>query len=709
MKKILLSLICLLFLASAIPASATTNEWYIRNDGGIRGRTGVAATADGLADAPCTAGVTHCAFNEFQYLYNDASYNGVAAGWIIGAGDTVNVRDCQNDDGTLGCRIGELNSSESPKWCVGASSPASCSAGPMPANVTIRGYNYASCSANGLVDRTKVAEIFGGGGVGTVLNLGGANGVTVECIELDRHSGCMNAGQPEFTPSCTATDDTSNNGIATDINTINVTLQDMYIHGFPNRAVIGPIGGAVTCLRCDLFFNAFTGWDFDDGTGDLTHPGTGSPNGTWNFFYSRIIGSGCYEEYPIVHTKFPAAGCYGQDNQGQGDGVGTPAGYCMNVYIDHSIFSWNTQDGLDLGHLDTLAPGQTSCILSVTNSIADANEGGTFKWAAGPTNVTMVNNFSGGRCTRMSAPIEGASPTYNVNLNSFCRAGDNWSLNFYATSHVLMANNTTVTYNPTTFDVKCVDPGSGSTPCAAASWVFRNNITIGYDNPSTYDLGGKGGGPGTFCEAACNETPNPPPVIQQDHNIWYGMNGYSAPAGDITANPALINQPTGSAGSFTEAELDNPTDILLPLNYHPALGSPAIGAGVTYTGQLSTDQAGVTWSSPPPIGALNYVPGVLSSITITAATGSVLVGSTLTETATCSYSDGSYQNCSVTWTDTNGHSSVDSVTGIVTGLSAGTDTITAKISTIQGTATVVVTNPPPFVRMQGIIIQGLVP
>jgi hypothetical protein len=706
-----------LLLLTAMPAFAT--NWYIRADGGIRGRSGVAATADGLADAPCTTGVTHCAFNEFQYLYNDASYNGVAAGWLIGAGDIVNVRDCQNDDGTLGCRIGELNSSESPKWCVGAVSNAACSAGPMPANVTIRGYNYASCSANGLVDRTKVTEIFGGGGVGTVLNLSGANGVLIECIALDRHSGCQLKGLPAFTTSCTTTDDTSTDGVVTNINTINVTMQDMYIHGFPDRAVIGPIGGAFTCLRCDLFFNSFTGWDFDDGTGGGVTPGTGSPNGTWSFLYSRIVGSGCYEEYPIVHTAFPAAGCYGQSNQGQGDGVGTPAGFCMNVYIDHSVFSWNVQDGLDLGHLDTLASGQTSCILSVTNSAADANEGGTFKWAAGPTDVTFVNNFAGGRCTRMMAPIAGASSTYNANLGDFCRSsGDNWSFNFYATSHLLMANNTTVTYNPTTYDVKCVDPGSGSNPCAAGSWIFRNNITLGYSNPNTNNFGGKGP-PGAICETACNDTPNPPPVIVQDHNIWYGMNGYTPPSGDITASPMLVSQPTGNDGTFVESQLDNPTNLYLPMNFNLATGSPAIGAGATYTGIPSTDSAGNAQTVPPVIGALvqggTPPAATLVSIALTPNPFTQTVGgATTTLTCTATMSDSSTTTCAsqgtVTWT-----SSVTSVatvaSGMVTAVGPGVSNITATVAGITSPAdvdTVSETMPFTFMVNGKVILSGRV-
>jgi hypothetical protein len=96
----------------------------------------------------------------------------------------------------------------------------------------------------------------------------------------------------------------------------------------------------------------------------------------------------------------------------------------------------------------------------------------------------------------------------------------------------------------------------------------------------------------------------------------------------------------------------------------------------------------------------------LTTITVTPNPGAVLVGGTLTETATCAYSSGPPATCSVTWADTNAHSSVNSTTGVVTGVSAGTDTITATISSIFGTATVTVSAPPPFYSLQSVQVKG---
>jgi len=186
----------------------------------------------------------------------------------------------------------------------------------------------------------------------------------------------------------------------------------MWIHGHTDRGIIGAIGANVTCLRCNISYNGMAGWDFDDG--NSTPFGT---NASWNFLYSQIEWNGCNQEYPIVDA-IPAISCYSQSTGGYGDGVGTPPGMCLSANINHSSFNYNTQDGLDLGHIDT-----GSCSLTINNSQAIGNNGQTFKWGPNENPVIFTNNFTLANCLRMSLPMPGAPSTYNAHLSDFCRAG----------------------------------------------------------------------------------------------------------------------------------------------------------------------------------------------------------------------------------------------------------------------------------------------
>ena len=97
----------------------------------------------------------------------------------------------------------------------------------------------------------------------------------------------------------------------------------------------------------------------------------------------------------------------------------------------------------------------------------------------------------------------------------------------------------------------------------------------------------------------------------------------------------------------------------------------------------------------------------LSTITVTPAAATVAIGSTQTYNAVCNYSDGiTTSPCTITWTDTAAHSSVNSTTGVVTGVSVGSDTITATFNSVSGTATVTIPSATPFVPFQGAFIQG---
>jgi hypothetical protein len=274
--------------------------------------------------------------------------------------------------------------------------------------------------------------------------------------------------------------------------------------------------------------------------------------------------------------------------------VGTPAGTGLNASIDHSIFRYNTQDGLDLGHVDTGGP----YTLSITNSLAYSNNGGTFKMGGNFGNVIFTNNVAIADCQRMAYPITGTPSTYNTNLSDFCRAQDAIPFDFRQNTQVLIANNTIVSYAPTTFDIACWDaPGFGgnNNGCGGAVLNMFDNIVIGYDNPATYNGGGQVGGPGLFYFQSSIGTMN------RHNNIFYGIgHGFTCPTGytgEECVSPGLVGQPTGNGSTFVQTQLDN-------YNFNLAPGSPATGTGITYTGVPALDYNGVQRPNPPSIGAV---------------------------------------------------------------------------------------------------------
>jgi hypothetical protein len=366
-------------------------------------------------------------------------------------------------------------------------------------------------------------------------------------------------------------DDYATNGITTNTGTHDLLLQDMWIHGFISRGIIGPIGGTVTATRVDIAYNGAAGWDFDDGAA------TPSSNGLLVATNMIIEWNGCNQAYPGTG----AVSCYSQSTGGYGDGIGTPAGTCISNQITNSIFRYNTQDGYDFLHNDT-----GSCPSSVTGSISYGNNGQQFKW--GPANNPMVftNNLAIGNCWRMSQPMTGQPSTYNANLSDFCRASDTVVPGFGKNGTLLMANNTIISYAPTIFDVECAAAG-----CANSTFTFENNIVIGYDNPTTWSTGGQVGGPGLFYYGA--------PIGQtiRSNNIYFGIgHNFKCPTGypnEYCMDPLLVNEPVWSG----ESSLDN-------FNFNLAPGSPAKGTGMSVP-SVTTDYNGEVRTNPPSIGAYN--------------------------------------------------------------------------------------------------------
>jgi hypothetical protein len=567
---------------SSVP-EFTSNTWYVRPDGGPRdspGRraNGLPSICDGKADAAPvgTAQGQHCAFNDYRYLWDDQTYNNDA--WVIAGGDTVILRggpwrvgwdaatcpvDSNGNAITKGCGAGYT-------WATGGAAVQNpiIPAGNASQHTRILGENFASCSA------TNKTQIFGGFGIVTPLDLSGAQFLDVQCLEITRHSNCIWFGSPAVPSGCPGQNpvaDFDSDGIHTNVQTHDVLLQDLWIHGHTGRGIKGPIGsGPVTCERCDIAYNGAAGWDFDDGNGTPNAPGA-----TWNFFDSTIEYSGCNQDYP---DQSHAISCYSQSTAGYGDGVGTPTGTCLNANVNQSIFRFNTQDALDLGHIDT-----GTCALSIANSVAYGNSGGTFKWGPNESPAVLTNNTIVANCLRMSAPIDGQPGSYNAHLGDFCRAEDAVSFNFRQGGTATLTNNTIITYAPTTFDVACWDPS-----CSASRLTASNNIVLGYDNPVTYNLGGKIGGPGLFFFQ------QPIGTVTRANNVYFGVRGCSTGiATEQCADPKFVNEPAFVA----ESSLDGFNTTLQSGSPAAGIGAPSQMVGTPASGGASPPVG----SSPPPV------------------------------------------------------------------------------------------------------------
>jgi hypothetical protein len=550
-----------LFLLGLVWLPASGETWYVRHDGGTRNSANHKGQCDGKADAAYRGSGSnqHCAFNDVRYLWTDGTYTtsggAPAWGWIGAGGDTYLIRGGPWRVGQSGPNAHDSLGLAGDPYGAGAPPPPS---GTPAQHTRILGENYESCGS-----QSKMTQLFGGYGVFQVLALNGAKNVDVQCIELTRHSQCVTYGVPPVPGNCKTDfpiDDYAKNGITTDAGTQGILLQDMWIHGFTSRGIIGPIGGTVTATRVDIAYNAAAGWDFDDGKA------TPNVNGVINLSYVTIEWSGCNQAYPGTG----AISCYSQSSGGYGDGIGTPGGTCLTAHVDHSVFRYNTQDGYDMLHNDT-----GNCSMSITDSASYGNNGSQFKWGSNDSPMIFTNNLVVANCLRLSAPMSGQPNTYNAHLADFCRAEDAIALGFRNGGTVLMANNTIVTYSPTTFDVECADASAGG--CPASTFTFKNNIVLGYDNPATYNLGGHAGGPGGFYFA------HPIGKVLRSNNIYYGIRNMQMStllSSEKYADPKFASQPRFAK----EQDLDN-------FDFHLSPSSPALGSG-TRIPEIQSDHDG---------------------------------------------------------------------------------------------------------------------
>ncbi len=588
------------------PRVSNTTTWYIRRDGGTRFSANVpSGQCDGKSDAAYQGiGVNqHCAFNDFRFLWDDKSGRVGSGAWVIAGGDTVLVRGCAADSTQVNatnpdCRLGwdAPTGTGSNLWCYGVGS-YTCYNPPIPAGTATRhtrilGQNYANCNTGSKTNPRDYApnltQLFGGYSLQYTFNLQNTQYVDVQCIELTTHNGvCVTSGSPQYPRPCNRNqplDDYALNGFLLNNASSNITFQDVYVHGFNASGFGGPIGGAITMTRVFDGFNAFAGWNFDDGRDTPDAAGSAI-----NAHYVTMIGNGCYEEYPVTHA-FSAQACYDDTSNGFGDAWSGQDTDLDTFICDHCIMAYNTKDAF-------IGPHTNVKTLTITNSQSYGNMGAQWKWNNTPgATTTFENNLTVGNCARFAEAIPGATQNFAAAsgltgsyLSDFCRAGGNTvAINSQQNSNVLFGNNTFIDYLDTVFLISCGPISNNQNGmCGTTPFVFTNNIFLSYSLQNNLP-------PGLFY---LNDTSV---QITQHNNLQYGNRPnhgeVCGTGGNICADPGFLNEPIQQSWAG-QSFLDN-------FNFNLGASSPAFRMGIAYPQLPPTDVYGTIRTSPPTVGAV---------------------------------------------------------------------------------------------------------
>lgn len=524
----------------AVTTNPSPKTWYVRPLGGTRYDATLNATGqcDGWHDADYPgSGVNQpCAYSSPKWLwYPGPVVTAAQLRWAIAGGDTVIIRQnpngvgnvpsgvCNNGSYDCGYDVGQKDEAHftgpaSYDTCAGLQ--YGCTNIPIPSgapsqHTRILGENYTSCASI-----SAKTTLYGTVITNPVFNLSNTSYVDVACIGVSDRFGCRRYATPDkqnpgqlYCPSLDL--DRPGTGILVDPATTNVTLTDVDVHGTSN-GWLGMSGDNIAVTRVRFAGNDTAGMNFD--------PGPGYPQGGGvTADYLTVEWSGCAEQYPVV-DPLPYDNCQAQNtspDSGYGDAIGTPDTGGTWIF-DHSLFRYNTQDGIDLTHVSLSGPSP----FSITNSIAYANMGQQFKLGLTDT-VIFRSNQTIGDCFRMAFPIVGAPATYNNQLGLPILSGT-WAA---GTATVTLAD----THQPWAKNRPIPTVGSGANYIRGAQPAGYNisgvvvtgatDTTLSYavaSDPGPYVGGGVVTGPDT-CRANAAATalnPTAHTTFYMQNNTW---------------------------------------------------------------------------------------------------------------------------------------------------------------------------------------------
>jgi hypothetical protein len=431
-----------------------------------------------------------------------------------------------------------------------------------------------------------------------MFSIQGSNWTDTECIDMTQPDTCTDggAGAPG---GCTATSNFAAHGLQIAYQTAqgpsNTVLKDIGIHGVAAQGVLGShinqsSGDFFNASYIYLRGNGLAGWDSDGGG-----CGTSCETvGTMTLDHLYVDFNGCAEVHPNggynATTGTANNGynyCYGQSQGGYGDGLSFIAAGDVTFNLTNSYARWNMQDGNDLLHLgDDQTHTQT---VNVFNDWSEGNAGQSYK-VGGNANSYIWSNYSNANCRVLNMPTVfpmTLNPSgYNTYVASdLCRSGgDEWAT--YVNDHRIlsMIHNTSVGYGATMYDVGCA-----GTCTTLATFVFQDNISIGYPDPGNGDVY-----PGGFYFESGVADPFGNSGSSVRNNLWYKLRSDTCPQVPSHETNYVCTDPL----------LTSESDINLAV---PTLtsGSPAIHAGLVAGPPL--DYYGKSWSTPPAIGFSEFI------------------------------------------------------------------------------------------------------
>jgi hypothetical protein len=364
-----------------------------------------------------------------------------------------------------------------------------------------------------------------------------------------------------------------------------LTMADISIHGISHNGIwgskINTSTGSVTSLS-DIYIagTGESGWDTDGGG-----CGTGCESkGTLNLNNIHAKWSGAVEVIPNGGTIGGNGYNYAVDQQFNGNGD------CLVMIASAGTWNWANsstdhcmQDGFDFLHL---ADDSTSgIIVNATNMFGQFVEGQTFKMGGHTANATNV--VGTGSCNWPNDVSFPGNPTgWNALIGQVCRASDGMAFLVIDGYTINVSNFDNVTMQSTAWDFSPIVPGGGPTlDCTT-------NCTVNMTNTVTMGFTGNPNNPGVLPgDIFPGTTRNPFLTGSVSHTQWWQ-----------TKTGVCPSQPNTTSCGFGDP-LFTAESSINAMNIVPATGSPLIGAGVTYSGIPSADIFGVTYSSPPPIGA----------------------------------------------------------------------------------------------------------
>ena len=330
---------CAALAACAVASARPASTWYVRADGGD------AEQCSGLADVAYPGKGKHlaCAWAGPMIALPPPAGYGQAATPRIGGGDTLIIGAGSYMVG-LGAPGAEACTSGIAYACTMAPLPS----GPSPQQPTrVLGAGFDSGCA-------KPPQLWGTQRAYAVLDLTRSSHVELACLEITDHSACVEnhcggeGGCRGEVDRCERDrypyGNWAENGlVASDSHDVHV--RDVNIHGMGNDGVRAGRLTDWTVERFRIHGNGFAGWDGDIANGDRSVD-TGN-HGAIVFRQGEIGFNGCGERWPGGEPY----GCWGQEEGGYGDGLGT--GRTGGEWLFEDVHAHhNTQDGLDLLYLD---------------------------------------------------------------------------------------------------------------------------------------------------------------------------------------------------------------------------------------------------------------------------------------------------------------------------------------------------------------------